>query len=97
LDIVTARLITAAVFIVPIVVLLWLVLASRSARKDAELGVVEQPSQPMARIQIYLDAESAEIAARLGQGNVSAGIRKALKRAAASLTEARSEDANLEV
>jgi hypothetical protein len=88
LDIVTARLTTAAVFIAPIVVLLWLVLASRSARKDTESEILEQPSQPMARIPVYLDAESAEIAARLGHGNVSAGIRKALKQAAASLADA---------
>jgi hypothetical protein len=85
---------TAAVFIVPIVVLFWLFLASRSARKDAKSGV--EPSQPMARIPVYLDAESAEIAARLGQGNVNAGIRKALKQAAASLTDARNEDATLD-
>lgn len=34
------------------------------------------------RVQVYLDAESLEIAARLSNGNVSDGIRKALKQAA---------------
>jgi hypothetical protein len=32
------------------------------------------------RIQVYLDAESIAVASRLGDGNVSEGIRKALKR-----------------
>lgn len=31
------------------------------------------------RIDVYLDAESIAIAKRIGQGNVSSGIRKALK------------------
>lgn len=34
------------------------------------------------RVQVYLDAESLKTAARLGNGNVSEGIRKALKAAA---------------
>ena len=34
------------------------------------------------RVQVYLDAESLAIAAKLGNGNVSDGIRKALKQAA---------------
>ena len=33
------------------------------------------------RVQVYLDAESLKTAARLGYGNVSEGIRKALKQA----------------
>ena len=33
------------------------------------------------RVQVYLDAESLSIAAKLGNGNVSDGIRKALKKA----------------
>lgn len=33
------------------------------------------------RVQVYLDAESLKTAARLGNGNVSEGIRLALKRA----------------
>lgn len=33
------------------------------------------------RVQVYLDAKSLEIAARLGGGNVSEGIRQALKQA----------------
>jgi len=31
------------------------------------------------RVQVYLDADSLAIAAKLGNGNVSDGIRKALK------------------
>jgi hypothetical protein len=31
------------------------------------------------RVQVYLDIESLETAARLGDGNISRGIRKALK------------------
>lgn len=34
------------------------------------------------RVQVYLDADSLAIAASLGDGNVSEGIRTALKRAA---------------
>lgn len=34
------------------------------------------------RVQVYLDAESLKTAAGLGNGNVSEGIRKALKAAA---------------
>ena len=34
------------------------------------------------RVQVYLDAKSLAIAAKLGNGNVSDGIRKALKQAA---------------
>lgn len=33
------------------------------------------------RVQVYLDAESISIASSLGKGNVSEGIRKALKQA----------------
>lgn len=33
------------------------------------------------RVQVYLDAESLAIAAKLGDGNASEGIRKALKQA----------------
>lgn len=33
------------------------------------------------KVNTYLDAESVEIAKRLGNGNVSEGIRKALKQA----------------
>lgn len=36
------------------------------------------------RVQVYLDAGSLAIAATLGAGNVSDGLRKALKQAAAS-------------
>lgn len=34
------------------------------------------------RVQVYLDAESLFIAAKLGNGNISEGIRKTLKQAA---------------
>ena len=34
------------------------------------------------KVNTYLDAESIAIATRLGNGNVSEGIRKALKQAA---------------
>ncbi len=37
------------------------------------------------KVNTYLDAESIEIADKLGKGNVSDGIRFALKRAAANL------------
>lgn len=33
------------------------------------------------RVQVYLDDDSLAIAAKLGNGNVSEGIRKALKQA----------------
>ena len=36
------------------------------------------------RVQVYLDAESLAIASKLGSGNVSEGIRKALKGAGAA-------------
>lgn len=37
------------------------------------------------RVQVYLDAESLAIAAKLGSGNVSEGIRKALKQTSEQL------------
>lgn len=37
------------------------------------------------RVQVYLDAESLEIAARLGAGNVSEGLRKALRQASGGI------------
>lgn len=37
------------------------------------------------RVNAYLDADSIEIASKLGSGNVSDGIRTALKRAAVKL------------
>lgn len=36
------------------------------------------------RVQVYLDAESLAIASKLGGGNVSEGIRKALKASGAA-------------
>lgn len=38
------------------------------------------------RVQVYLDDESLKAAAQLGNGNISEGIRKALKRAIAVIT-----------
>lgn len=52
----------------------------------AALGTGGRPAALDAgqRVNVYLDAESAAIARALGGGNVSAGIRAALKRARAS-------------
>ena len=49
----------------------------------AALGTAGRPSEMAGgkRVNTYLDAESIAIATRLGNGNVSAGIRKALKQA----------------
>ena len=53
----------------------------RAAREAAGPG---RPSEMSGgkKVNTYLDAESISIAARLGNGNVSEGIRKALKQAA---------------
>lgn len=50
----------------------------------AALGTAGRPAEMEGgkRVNVYLDAESLEIAANLGNGNVSAGIRAALTRAA---------------
>jgi hypothetical protein len=47
-------------------------------------GQVGRPSEMVGgkRVQVYLDAESLVIATNLGNGNVSEGLRKALKQAA---------------
>ena len=47
----------------------------------AALGTAGRPSEMEGgkRVNVYLDAESIAIATRLGNGNVSDGIRKALK------------------
>lgn len=37
------------------------------------------------RVQVYLDAESLKIAAAIGNGNVSKGIRRALQTAAKNI------------
>lgn len=49
----------------------------------AALGMAGRPSEMEGgkRVNVYLDAESLAIAAELGNGNVSDGIRKALKKA----------------
>jgi hypothetical protein len=49
----------------------------------AALGTAGRPSKMIGgkRVNTYLDAESVAIAAKLGNGNVSDGIRKALKQA----------------
>lgn len=47
---------------------------------QAEKRPVGRPSDVDGkRVQVYLDVESLKTAARLGNGNVSEGIRKALK------------------
>ena len=50
----------------------------------AALGTAGRPSEMAGgkKVNTYLDAESIAIATRLGNGNVSEGIRKALKQAA---------------
>lgn len=50
----------------------------------AALGTAGRPSEMEGgkRVNVYLDAESLAIASKLGNGNVSEGIRKALKQAA---------------
>lgn len=58
------------------------VIRSLDGRKvAAALGTAGRPSEMSGgkRVNAYLDAESLAIAARLGDGNVSEGIRKALK------------------
>lgn len=47
----------------------------------AALGTAGRPTEMDGgkRVQVYLDAESLAIADRLGDGNVSAGLRKALQ------------------
>lgn len=49
----------------------------------AALGTAGRPSEMSGgkKVNTYLDAESIAIATRLGNGNVSEGIRKALKQA----------------
>jgi hypothetical protein len=48
-----------------------------------EKRLVGRPSEVHGRrVQVYLDAESIAIATHLGNGNVSKGIRKAMKQAA---------------
>ena len=58
------------------------VLRTLDGRKvSAALGTSGRPAEMEGgkRVQVYLDAESLSIAADLGNGNVSEGIRKALK------------------
>lgn len=50
---------------------------------SAALGIAGRKSTVIGqRVNVYLDADSVEVARRLGGGNVSAGIREALKRSA---------------
>lgn len=61
------------------------VIHSLDGRKiTAALGAAGRPSEMVGgkKVNTYLDAESIAIASRLGNGNVSEGIRKALKQAA---------------
>ena len=48
---------------------------------SAALGTSGRPSEMDGgkRVNVYLDAESIAVAAKIGNGNVSDGIRKALK------------------
>lgn len=51
--------------------------------RTAELPIFAEPGRPAEleggrRVNVYLDVASLEIASRLGAGNVSEGIRKAL-------------------
>ena len=58
------------------------VIRSLDGRKvAAALGTAGRPSEMAGgkKVNTYLDAESIAIATRLGNGNVSEGIRKALK------------------
>ena len=60
------------------------VLRNLDGRKiAASLGTAGRPSEMSGgkKVNTYLDAESIAIAARIGNGNVSEGIRKALKQA----------------
>ena len=60
------------------------VLRNLDGRKvAAALGTAGRPSEMTGgkRVNVYLDAESISIASSLGKGNVSEGIRKALKQA----------------
>lgn len=52
----------------------------------AALGTAGRPSEMDGgkRINVYLDAQSVELASRLGGGNISEGIRRALKAASAT-------------
>ena len=60
------------------------VIRSLDGRKiAAALGTAGRPSEMSGgkKVNTYLDAESIAIATRIGNGNVSEGIRKALKQA----------------
>lgn len=60
------------------------VIRSLDGRKvAAALGTAGRPNEMAGgkKVNTYLDAESIAIATRLGNGNVSEGIRKALKQA----------------
>lgn len=50
----------------------------------AALGTAGRPSEMEGgkRVNVYLDADSLAVAAKLGNGNVSEGIRKSLKQSA---------------
>lgn len=60
------------------------VMRSLDGRKvAAALGAAGRPSELSGgkAVKVYLDTESLEAAAKIGNGNVSEGIRKALKQA----------------
>ena len=58
-------------------------LAMPDTKQPSEKRPVGRPAEVDGkRVQVYLDTKSLAIAAKLGNGNVSDGIRKALKQAA---------------
>lgn len=64
------------------------VIRSLDGRKvAAALGTAGRPSEMFGgkKVNTYLDAESIAIATKLGNGNVSEGIRKALKQGSSNM------------
>lgn len=55
-------------------------MSDKTQRGGARVGAGAKPKiEDGKRVQVYLDAQSQAIASALGGGNVSEGIRKALK------------------
>jgi hypothetical protein len=55
---------------------------SQNKQTNAKKNPVGRPSTIFGkRVQVYLDTESLLAAAKLGAGNISEGIRRALKKA----------------
>lgn len=52
----------------------------KDTKKPTEKRPIGRPADVGGkRVQVYLDEKSLDLAAKLGNGNVSEGIRKALK------------------